>query len=96
MVGTAGHSAGHASVVVLEEGRSVFLAGDASYAERLLIEQAVDGVSLDEGAARRTLGRVLRYAGETPTVYLPSHDPASAARLASRSAVRAGEGSRAG
>lgn len=67
----------------------LFLAGDTSYTEGLMLEQAVDGVSLRERIfARRTLGRVLRYAETVPTVYLPSHDPRSAARLDARVPVR--------
>jgi N-acyl homoserine lactone hydrolase len=88
LVGTEGHTAGHVSVVVSEEGRSLFLAGDTSYTEGLMLEQAVDGVSPSERIARRTLGRVLYYAEKVPTVYLPSHDPGSAARLATRAPVR--------
>jgi N-acyl homoserine lactone hydrolase len=88
LVGTEGHSAGHVSVIVSEEGRSLFLAGDTSYTEGLMLEQAVDGVSLRERIAQRTLGRVLRYAEKFPTVYLPSHDPRSAARLDARVPVR--------
>ena len=67
-MGTEGHSAGHVSVIVSEEGRSLFLAGDTSYTEGLMLEQAVDGVSLRERIAQRTLGRVLRYAETFPTV----------------------------
>jgi len=88
LVGTEGHTAGHVSVVVSEEGRSLFLAGDTSYTEGLMLEQVVDGVSPRERIAQRTLERVLRYAEEVPTVYLPSHDPGSAARLAARAPVR--------
>jgi hypothetical protein len=36
------------SVIVSEEGRLLFLAGDTSYTEGLMLEQAVDGVSLRE------------------------------------------------
>ncbi|HET7478125.1 MAG TPA: N-acyl homoserine lactonase family protein [Rubrobacteraceae bacterium] len=89
LVGTEGHSAGHVSVVVLEKGRSLFLAGDASYTEELMLEQAIDGVSPSGNAARRTLGRILRYAEENQTVYLPGHDPASAERLAGRRTAQA-------
>ena len=65
----------------------MFLAGDTSYTEGLMLEQAVDGVSLRERIAQRTLRRVLRYAETVPTVYLPSHDPRSAARLDARAPV---------
>ena len=65
----------------------MFLAGDTSYTEGLMLEQAVDGVSLRERIAQRTLRRVLRYAETVPTVYLPSNDPRSAARLDARAPV---------
>jgi glyoxylase-like metal-dependent hydrolase (beta-lactamase superfamily II) len=42
----------------------------------------VDGVSPDEGMARATNQRILALAREQPLVYLPSHDPQSADRLA--------------
>lgn len=88
LVGTEGHSPGHLSMVVSEEGHSLFLAGDTSYTQELMLEQTVDGVSPSELIAQRTLGRVLRYAEKVTTVYLPSHDPDSAARLATRAPVR--------
>jgi glyoxylase-like metal-dependent hydrolase (beta-lactamase superfamily II) len=61
---------------------SVFFAGDTSYTEQLMLDQAIDGVSPDEKAARATLDRVKRFVLETPAVYLPSHDPDAAQRLA--------------
>jgi N-acyl homoserine lactone hydrolase len=81
LVPTFGHSAGHLSVVVQEEEQDLFIAGDASYTEQLMLDQAIDGVAPDEGAARITLERVLKYVAERPTVYLPSHDPDSKRRL---------------
>jgi len=88
LVGTEGHTAGHISVIVQEDEWSLFLAGDTSYTEGLMLEQAVDGVSPSERMARETLRRVLQYVEQRPTVYLPSHDPASAERLAGRSAAQ--------
>jgi glyoxylase-like metal-dependent hydrolase (beta-lactamase superfamily II) len=35
-----------------------------------------------------TIDRILAHARERPTVYLPSHDPESAARLAAATVVR--------
>jgi N-acyl homoserine lactone hydrolase len=83
-VPTPGHTPGHLSVVAVDEGVSLFLAGDASYAEDLMLRGAVDGVSPDEGAARASLARIRAYAEERPTVYLPTHDPESERRLAMR------------
>jgi glyoxylase-like metal-dependent hydrolase (beta-lactamase superfamily II) len=84
---TEGHSNGHLSVLVREEERSIFLAGDTSYTEQLMLEQVVDGVSPDEKMAAQTLKRILAYTQANLTVYLPSHDPEAKERLARRQVV---------
>lgn len=81
VVPTPGHTPGHVSVVV-EGAVTVFIAGDTSYTEKLLCDGVVDGVSPDETVARRTMARIRELAAERPLVYLPSHDPGSAERLA--------------
>ena len=88
IIPTPGHTPDHVSVVVCGSP-SVFLAGDTSYNQRLLIEGKVDGVSPDEGLSRQTLARIVAFAAERPLVYLPSHDPEGAARLAAQSVVTA-------
>jgi N-acyl homoserine lactone hydrolase len=87
LVGTPGHTRGHLSVVVLDGETSYFIAGDASYTEELMARAVADGVTSDEKTARDTLERIRAYAVARPTVYLPSHDPDSAARLAERRIV---------
>jgi len=87
LVPVPGHTAGQLAVIVEDERGSTFLAGDSSYTEDLMLRGAVDGIAPDEAAARRTLERIRTYVGATPTVYLPSHDPASAPRLAQRQVV---------
>jgi N-acyl homoserine lactone hydrolase len=84
LVPTPGHTAGHMSVAVEEGDRVVFLAGDSSYTEDLMLRGVVDGVSPDVPAAARTLERINALVSERPTVFLPSHDPASGERLAAR------------
>lgn len=85
LVPTPGHTPGQMSVVVDEdEGARVFIAGDASYTEELMLRGAVDGVSPDDATAKATLERIRRFSEQAPTVYLPSHDPDSAARLLER------------
>jgi glyoxylase-like metal-dependent hydrolase (beta-lactamase superfamily II) len=91
LISTAGHSSGHLSVVVRDGDDTIFIAGDTSYTEQLMLEQAVDGVAPDEAAAVETLARIKRLARETPIVYLPSHDPGAAQRLATRTRVFAGD-----
>lgn len=82
LVATPGHTSGHMSVIVEDGDLSYFLAGDTSYTEQLMRDQVVDGVTFDNQVAQETLARILAYTQETPTVYLPSHDPESAQRLA--------------
>jgi glyoxylase-like metal-dependent hydrolase (beta-lactamase superfamily II) len=79
-VPTPGHTPGHVSVVV-QGTPSIFIAGDTSYTEELLLQGVVDGVSPDEAVARRTNQQILALAREQPLVYLPSHDSQSADRL---------------
>lgn len=82
-----GHTSGHLSVLVREERLSTFLAGDTSYTEKFMLEQAIDGVSPNEQAARQTLKRIREYVRMVPTVYLPSHDPEASERLSQRRTV---------
>ncbi len=87
LVPTPGHSPGQQAVLVDADGLTYFLAGDTSYTEQKLRDQVVDGVTSDVDEARQTLRRTLQYAQQTPTVYLPSHDPDSGRRLAERKTV---------
>jgi glyoxylase-like metal-dependent hydrolase (beta-lactamase superfamily II) len=84
---TPGHTPGHLSVA-LEDGDTVyFFAGDASYTEQLMLDGVVDGVTSDPAQSRATLARTRELAAERPTVYLPTHDPESVARLAAKQPV---------
>ena len=87
VVATPGHTADHLSIIVEKDGTTFFLAGDTSYDERLMLAGRVDGVSADDDVARGTLDAIKRLARTRPTVYLPTHDPQSAIRLASRRRV---------
>lgn len=87
IVPTPGHTPHHVSVIVQTDDLRVFLAGDTSYTEALLLERQVDGVSPDADRARQTLDAIYRYVHDEPTVYLPSHDPQSAERLRNQDTV---------
>jgi N-acyl homoserine lactone hydrolase len=89
LVPVPGHTPGQLAVVVEDEGHSVLLAGDASYTQDAMLRGAVDGVGPDEDAQRRTHERIRAYAATTPTVYLPTHDPDTAVRLAARETINA-------
>jgi hypothetical protein len=64
------------------------LAGDTSYARQLMLEEVVDGVAPDDLVDRRTLCHIRTYTQQVPTVYLPTHDPDAARRLAARTTVQ--------
>ena len=82
VIPTPGHTPGHVSVVVDSAGGpTIFLAGDTSYTENLLLQGVVDGVCPDESVSRATNQRIIALGRARPLVYLPSHDPASADRL---------------
>jgi N-acyl homoserine lactone hydrolase len=81
IVPTHGHTPGHVSVIAVDGDVSYFLAGDTTYTQQALLEQAVDGVSPDKAEAHRILEKILTYARSSPTIYLPSHDPESLNRL---------------
>ena len=89
LVPVPGHSPGQIAVVVEDGDHTVFIAGDSSYTQDAMLRGAVDGVGADEDAERLTHERIRAYAAARPTVYLPAHDPETAARLAERSAVGA-------
>ena len=87
---TPGHTPGQLSVVIDEgEGRRIFLAGDSSYTEELMLRGRLDGVAPDDHAARLTLERIRRLCHDEAVVYLPSHDPGSARRLDERRTANA-------
>lgn len=87
IVPTSGHTPAHVSVIAMNHDLSYFLAGDTTYTEQLLLRKQVDGVSPDERISLQTMNKILQYAQRTPTIYLPSHDPDSAKRLADERVV---------
>ena len=86
-VATPGHTPEHMSVIVEEGEVALFLAGDTSYTEELMLAGKADGVSPDQDVARATLKSIQQFASTRPTVYLPAHDAAAGARFAQRQTV---------
>jgi N-acyl homoserine lactone hydrolase len=82
LLSTPGHTPGHMSVAVDLDDQLVILAGDASYTQQLMLDGTADGVTNDPATANVTLTALRTLARSRPTVYLPSHDPASQDRLA--------------
>jgi N-acyl homoserine lactone hydrolase len=87
LVPVPGHTPGQIAVIVEDGDHTVFLGGDSSYAQDLMLRGVADGVGADDEAERLTHERIRAYAGANPTVYLVAHDPETATRLAERQPV---------
>ena len=81
-VATPGHTPGHISVLCVDdEGRHVLLAGDATDTLEQLRARRPDAVGPKPAVSVATIDAILAHAREHPTVYLPTHDLESVARL---------------
>ena len=89
VVATPGHTPDHISVIVEDEDISILLAGDTSYTEAAMLAGQIDGISPNAKVTAGTLAAIRQFAAERPTIYLPTHDPESGARLAARQVVPA-------
>jgi len=65
------------------------LAGDATDTREQLHARRADAISSDPDIQRQPIDRIVSHAREHPTVYLPSHDRESAARLAANLTLQA-------
>jgi N-acyl homoserine lactone hydrolase len=87
-VDTAGHTPGHISVVCIDDdGHHVLLAGDATDTVEQLRTLRADAVAPKPAVSIETMRTILAHADQHPTVYLPSHDPESLARLKTRTTL---------
>lgn len=81
-VATPGHTPGHISVICVDdEGRHVLIAGDATDTLEQLHSRRADAVGPKPKVTVQTIDTILAHGREHPTVFLPSHDPESVARL---------------
>jgi N-acyl homoserine lactone hydrolase len=80
---TPGHTPGHQSVLVTPSaGPRVLLTGDAAYSEENFVAGRPDGVVVSPKQARASIARLQTLCREQPTVVAPTHDVASADRIA--------------
>lgn len=88
IVGTPGHTPGHVAVICIDDaGRHIMLAGDLTDTLEQLHARRADAVGPDPKVHVATLDTVLAHSAEHPTVYLPSHDPGSLARLTASATI---------
>ena len=82
-VDTPGHTPGHISVICVNDaGHHVMLAGDTTDSLEQLRSLRADAVAPDPKVHIATMNTILAHCAQHETIYLPSHDPESAARLA--------------
>ena len=84
LIFTPGHSLGHMSLLVEEADHVIMLAGDSAYSQSLLLDGSVDGIGPDPMLQKATKQRILQFAAQTPTVFLPTHEWDAARRLEER------------
>ena len=81
LVPTPGHTHHHCSVLFKTDKEHVLMAGDTSYNQQQLLDNAFAGANIDYKKTQETYNTIKRYVSEYPTVYLPSHDGDSGKRL---------------
>ena len=81
-VETPGHMTGHVCVVARSEDLTYVLAGDLTYRQYLLMDDAVCGATENPAVSLASQRAVKQFAQHEPTVLLPAHDPEAARRLA--------------
>jgi len=84
LVRTPGHTLGHISVALEDDGLLYFFAGDASYLLTTMSEAAPDGFAAHPRLQAATLRSIRDLAQKRPMIYLPTHDPDVPRRLRER------------
>ena len=87
LVPTPGHSVGHLSVVIKDADQLIFLAGDASYSQDLLLANKIDGAGPSVEDQHETKQKIIELSSIVPTVFVPTHEWAGADRLEARQAI---------
>jgi glyoxylase-like metal-dependent hydrolase (beta-lactamase superfamily II) len=87
-VATPGHTPGHISVLCIDDdGNHLLLAGDATDSLEQLRARRADAIGPKPAVYVETIDRILAHGREHPTVFLPSHDTESVARLEARTTL---------
>lgn len=76
-----GHMDGQVAFLVDTGELTYALTGDLTYAQEYLLDDVVDGVSVDPVLSLISQRKVKALASETPLVLLPAHDPGVEQRL---------------
>ena len=83
-VPTPGHTNGHSSIILKTDDFDIVFAGDISYDQEQVLRGELPGAHIDFDKAKDTYAKLLSYAKNRKTIYLPSHDGNAAKRLQNR------------
>jgi N-acyl homoserine lactone hydrolase len=81
IVPTHGHSYGHQAILLRDNDKTFFFAGDVVFDERQLLARDVAGIVHNVAQTKDSMERSRAFIASTPTTFLPSHDPNSLQRL---------------
>jgi len=78
---TPGHTHGNSSLIFRTDDCDLIFAGDCSYNQDQLIRGELAGVHANLHQAKETYRKILAYAAQRNTIYLPTHDEQAGIRL---------------
>lgn len=81
---TPGHTHGHSSVVFKTDDFDIIFAGDTSYNQEQVLSNELAGVNADFKKSLETYKKIITYAYNRKTIYLPTHDEHSGIRLSNK------------
>jgi N-acyl homoserine lactone hydrolase len=84
IVPTYGHSYGHQSILLRDNDKTFFFAGDVVFDERQLVKREMAGIVHHVQQAKDSMERSRTFVAASPTVFLPSHDAMSLQRLSTQ------------
>ncbi len=83
-VPTPGHTHGHSSIIFKTDDFDIIFAGDTSYNQRQILRGELAGVNADFKKTKETYKKLIGYATNRKTIYLPSHDEIAGQRLSNK------------
>lgn len=83
-VPTPGHTHGHSSIIFKTDDFDIIFAGDTSYNQTQLLRGELAGVNADFKKTKETYKKLMGYATNRKTIYLPSHDESAGQRLSNK------------
>jgi N-acyl homoserine lactone hydrolase len=84
IVPTPGHTSGHQSIILQDEGFTFFFGGDSSFDLASLLSGTMDAPAVNAPQDLETRRQILDYADQQPLIYLTTHDHEMPKRLEQR------------